>query len=850
MNPHLSLAVLLLLPLTAVDAAEHSPEEVLSGLRNFYRQTAQPDGSFRPGVDPEYKGMSDSAYSDLAAVTYAVTLHATFGWELPDKAKTIEFLLSRQKENGDFFNVAGTVDPASAEGRVYNTTQGLVALHALGVKPRFNPLPVFEEILKADYKSLPAYSTSFFPLAYLCAGQAIPEKADRGIRALMVQDATGYTNDHVAATFHASHYYALVGEETPKSQEMVARILRDQKPDGSWLLNMPSRDRHATFDAVFTLVHEGENRDDCRAAVQRAARWALSCRNAHGGFGHYPGSTSDADANYFQTGTLVMAGFLKPVDPLPPHPELLSWGHLMPPGKRRANLAKLSLKHPAWTGAVAFSPNGDRLATGCADGMARVFDSASGKELLSIKGHGNVVATVHFSPDGRRLATGGYDHEAILWNAADAKMEHRLSGHGGAVTSVAFSPDGSLLATASLDRTVRLWSAASGELVRTLTGHRSWVNSVAFFQNGRRLASGSSDGTVKIWSVEDGAVLHSLTATKAEVRAVAVSPDGSHIAAGMRYGSIKVWKTDAWTEKHSWTGHPGDVWALAFSNEGDVLACADGDWNRGGFVTLRNMRTGNQTAGYQHTGEVLGLAISRQGNLMAAAGGDGSVKVWELAKQVQSNETPARERGTAVADGTRPATFPHRIWAACDFEGQTPDYAWFGPAEIKDIPAYPGNRTALAAAADSGGSAHALKTGMNPVPGPKMGKENHLYLRYRIKGTDEALFQHFSLTSEDNNHVRVTGLAQDKWSELTVNFSRDARRNDGTPGVPFKEGERMDDFQFYVGRPGAKDCSVVIDDVIFFANDPALPPEREPFPNRVILLAAFDTGTDAKSKPK
>jgi hypothetical protein len=56
----------------------------------------------------------------------------------------------------------------------------------------------------------------------------------------------------------------------------------------------------------------------------------LSCRHPDGGFGHFPGSTSDADANYFQAGTLVMAGFLEPAVPRPPDSALLSWGHLMP----------------------------------------------------------------------------------------------------------------------------------------------------------------------------------------------------------------------------------------------------------------------------------------------------------------------------------------------------------------------------------------------------------------------------------------------------------------------------------------------------------------------------------------
>jgi hypothetical protein len=67
-----------------------------------------------------------------------------------------------------------------------------------------------------------------------------------------------------------------------------------------------------------------------KKAMAKAAAWALSCRNADGGVGHFPGSPSDADAVYFQVGTLVMAGFLKPAEPLPKDPQLLSWGHVFP----------------------------------------------------------------------------------------------------------------------------------------------------------------------------------------------------------------------------------------------------------------------------------------------------------------------------------------------------------------------------------------------------------------------------------------------------------------------------------------------------------------------------------------
>jgi hypothetical protein len=601
-----------------------SPDDVLQGLRDFYQKTARPDGSFQPGIDPEYRGMSDAAHSDLAAITYAVVLHKTFGWELPHEPRTAELLLSRQKPSGEFFNVAGTVRPDSPEGRTYNTTQGLVALHALGLKPKHDPLPVFEAILKEDYKQLPAYSTSFFPLAYRCAGRPVPEQADRGIRALMVQDETGYTNDHVAATFHASHYYRLVGEATPRSREMVARVLRDQRRNGSWLLNMPGRDRHATFDAVFTLVHEGADSPECRAAIRRAAAWALTCRNPDGGFGHYPGSTSDADAVYFQVGALVMAGALKPATPLPPDPEVLAWGHLMPVLQRRPNEPRLSLQVPGWVAGVAI--DGERVAVASSDALARLFDLKSGRELLTLKGHEDVVAAVQVR--GNVVATGSYDHTAALWDATNGKRLHRLTGHRGPVMAVALSPDKTTLATGSIDGTIKLWNVAEGREKATLTGHKSWVNALAYHPEGGWLASGSSDGTIRIWSARTNQTLRTVPATNGEVRSIAISTDGARLAAGLRYGALKTWGTATWKQELELPGQ-GDLCVVAFASP-QRLVSSFGDWNRGGVVRVHDAVRGEPIARFPHTGEIISLAVS--GDALAAGAADRTVRVWTTPK--------------------------------------------------------------------------------------------------------------------------------------------------------------------------------------------------------------------------
>jgi prenyltransferase beta subunit len=331
----LFLVVIMFLTTVATRAVDEpaprvTPLEVLDGLKSFWEKTALPDGSFRPGIDPEYKGMSDSALSDMAPLTYAVTLHKTLGWKLPYEEKTLANLLARQQDDGAFHHVQGTGDAKAPLTRVYNTTQGLVALHALGARPKYDPLPVFEQVLDGDYRKLPLYTTSFFPLAYQCYGKTFPPEQDRKIRTLMKQGDDGYVDEHVANTFHLAHYYRLMGEPTPQADAIVTRVLRDQKADGSWMLNAPARDRHATFDAVFCLAQLGKDRPEVKKAMGRAAQWALSCRNVDGGFGHFPGSPSDADAVYFQVGTLVMAGFLKTADPLPKDPQLLSWGHVFP----------------------------------------------------------------------------------------------------------------------------------------------------------------------------------------------------------------------------------------------------------------------------------------------------------------------------------------------------------------------------------------------------------------------------------------------------------------------------------------------------------------------------------------
>jgi len=312
------------------------PAELADETLAFIRRCAREDGGYAPSPDPQYQGNSDTGLSDLAAVTYAAVLAKTMGWKLPHEDKSIQFIHGHQQKDGSFDNLAGRMDPGSDLAVLYNTVQGVVALRALGQAPKNNPAPVMDRFFVNEaFKKLPWYATSFFPLFYAALGQPFPKPYDKALRDLQIASQTedGYLGDHVAATFHMAHYFRLVGEPTPKAGKMVERVLRSQKPDGGFDIKEPDWDVHACFDAVFILRQLGGNAKPVRRAMDQAAQWVLRCRNADGGFGHFPGRPSDMDAVYFQFGTLIQTDSVPGARSDLPDAHVLSWGHAMRPGK-------------------------------------------------------------------------------------------------------------------------------------------------------------------------------------------------------------------------------------------------------------------------------------------------------------------------------------------------------------------------------------------------------------------------------------------------------------------------------------------------------------------------------------
>jgi len=146
-------------------AAPGQPAKLAEETLAFIRRCARPDGGYDPSPDPAYEGNSDTRLSDLAGVTYAATLAKTMGWELPHLERSIDFIQRRQQPDGSFIHLTGKMDPKSDGTILYNTVQSVVALRALGQRPKIDPSKVMDRFFAgATFKKLPWYTTSFFPL--------------------------------------------------------------------------------------------------------------------------------------------------------------------------------------------------------------------------------------------------------------------------------------------------------------------------------------------------------------------------------------------------------------------------------------------------------------------------------------------------------------------------------------------------------------------------------------------------------------------------------------------------------------------------------------------------------------
>jgi WD40 repeat protein/uncharacterized cupredoxin-like copper-binding protein/energy-coupling factor transporter ATP-binding protein EcfA2 len=302
--------------------------------------------------------------------------------------------------------------------------------------------------------------------------------------------------------------------------------------------------------------------------------------------------------------------------------------------------------HTDEVGSVAFSPDGQTLASGAGDNTIRLWDMTHDPPILqaTLTDHTNSVSSVAFSPDGQTLVSAGWDEPIIVWDMTQNPPSPKaiLTDHKDTASSLAFSPDGQTLVSGSWDDTIIVWDMTQNppSPKATLTDHEGSVYSFAFSPDGQTLASGAGDNTIRLWDMTQNPPSPKATLTDHEdyVSSLAFSPDGQTLVSGGRDrdDTIIVWDMtqNPPSRKATLTDYRGFVYSLVFSPDGQTLASKSYDdtiivWDMThdppspkATITYPNYR--------RYGTSITNLTFSPDGKTLASGLYDGTIRLWDI----------------------------------------------------------------------------------------------------------------------------------------------------------------------------------------------------------------------------
>lgn len=229
---------------------------------------------------------------------------------------------------------------------------------------------------------------------------------------------------------------------------------------------------------------------------------------------------------------------------------------------------------------VAFSPDGQWVVSGGAEGSIRLWERSSARPVRTFEGHGAGTMTVAFSPDGRRLLStrGAPRPTAQWWDTETGQVVGEFAWDVGWPTAAVLSGDGTRLATGAQDPRVRIWRVDTGALERTLVSRGAWIQSLAFSRGGELVAAGGSSFSpvVTVWDAATGMVRHEFTVEAGSVTALDFSPDGSALLVGWEDGYLRIVDMGTGRIRREYALATGFLNAAVFSPDGAFILTGEG----------------------------------------------------------------------------------------------------------------------------------------------------------------------------------------------------------------------------------------------------------------------------------
>jgi WD40 repeat protein/serine/threonine protein kinase/DNA-binding SARP family transcriptional activator len=293
-----------------------------------------------------------------------------------------------------------------------------------------------------------------------------------------------------------------------------------------------------------------------------------------------------------------------------------------------------------------FAPDGTTFIAADAQGRtASLRAAATGERLATLEAHSEVLA-VGYSPRGDVVATGGADGTARLWSAETGALLHTLRAHDGAVLATRFDAAGDRLVTVGTDRAVRVWDVRSGRKLQALVGvhgrtnaQEAWAEGVAFVGDDRIAVSPWARGNpvspivARIFDVSSGAEVGVIEHADGDARAreIDVSPDGKLlVATNGDSAQLELYRLSDGELLDVVEAHTGAVLDVEFSRDGSVLATGGVD-GAARVWEIRNGKLRELLAVTGHATPVGSVSLSGDATRLVTVGQiSQQARVWDV----------------------------------------------------------------------------------------------------------------------------------------------------------------------------------------------------------------------------
>ncbi|XP_017565501.1 PWP2 small subunit processome component [Pygocentrus nattereri] len=303
---------------------------------------------------------------------------------------------------------------------------------------------------------------------------------------------------------------------------------------------------------------------------------------------------------------------------------------------------------------ISVNPTGDWIGFGCSGrGQLLVWEWQSESYVFKQQGHFNNMASLAYSPDGQYLATGGDDGKVKVWNTNSGLCFVTFTEHTSSVTNVTFTTSGFVVVSASLDGTVRAYDLHRYRNFRTLTSPRlAQFSSLAVDVSGELVCAGAQDSfEIFLWSMQTGRLLEVLSGHEGPVSCLCFSPVQSVLASVSWDKTVRLWDMqDSWQTREV-LRLTSDGLVVTYRPDGQELAVAtlDGEitfWNpqtaaqTGSIVGRHDLQMGRKetekiTAKQSAKGKAFtSLCYSADGESMLASGQSKFVCIYNIKEQI------------------------------------------------------------------------------------------------------------------------------------------------------------------------------------------------------------------------